>query len=163
MPKVTFASNRDAPIRPTLRHVDLDKLPVFEELNRLDCLKLLAAVPVGRVALTARALPVVLPVNFALLDGDIVWRSSQGTKLNAAAAGFVVAFEADDYLPERREGWSVMVQGLAHVIVAEDELELARSLPLESWALDGVADRYVRLRPNVMTGKRIRHGARRCG
>lgn len=159
MPKVTFASNRDAPFRPTLRHVDLDELPVFEELNRLDCLKLLAAVAVGRVALTARALPVVLPVNFALLDGDIVWRSSQGTKLNAAAAGFVVAFEADDYLPARREGWSVMVQGLAHVIVAEDELELARSLPLESWALDGVADRYVRLRPNIMTGKRIRHVA----
>jgi len=130
---------------------------VFEGLNREDCLELLAHEPVGRVALTARALPVVLPVNFALLDGDIVWRSAQGTKLNAASAGFVVAFEVDCYETDRREGWSVMVQGLAHVMTDPEEIARAKELPLESWALDGIADRYVRLVPNIVTGMRIRH------
>jgi nitroimidazol reductase NimA-like FMN-containing flavoprotein (pyridoxamine 5'-phosphate oxidase superfamily) len=109
------------------------------------------------VALTARALPIVLTVNFAVLDGDIVWRSAQGTKLNATAAGFVVAFEADHYDPDHKEGWSVMVQGMAHVITDHGDLERAHELALESWALDGVADRYVRLVPNIMTGMRIRH------
>ncbi len=129
----------------------------FEELDREDCLALLRDEPVGRVALTARALPVVLPVNFALMEGDIVWRSAQGTKLNDASAGFVVAFEADHYDTERKLGWSVMIQGLAHVIEDAEELALARELPLESWALEGAADRYVRLVPNVVTGTRIRH------
>ena len=133
-----------------------DQRLVFEELDREDCLALLRDEPVGRVALTARALPVVLPVNFALLDGDIIWRSAQGTKLNDASAGFVVAFEADHYELEQKLGWSVMIQGLAHVVTDADELEQARELPLESWALEGAADRYVRLVPNVVTGSRIR-------
>jgi nitroimidazol reductase NimA-like FMN-containing flavoprotein (pyridoxamine 5'-phosphate oxidase superfamily) len=137
--------------------VGCDQRLVFEELDREDCLALLRDEPVGRVALTARALPVVLPVNFALLDGDIVWRSAQGTKLNDASAGFVVAFEADHYETEQKVGWSVMIQGLAHVVTDADELEKTRELPLESWALEGAADRYVRLVPNVVTGTRIRH------
>ncbi len=138
--------------------MESDRRADFEELDREDCLALLRDEPVGRVALTARALPVVLPVNFALMEGDIVWRSAQGTKLNDASAGFVVAFEADHYDPERKLGWSVMIQGLAHVIEDAEELARARELPLESWALEGAADRYVRLVPNVVTGTRIRHG-----
>ena len=137
--------------------MERDRGPVFEELDPDTCLRLLSREPVGRVALTARALPVVLPVNFALLDGDIVWRSAQGTKLNAAAAGFVVAFEVDRLQPDRKEGWSVMVQGLAHMITDPAELERAKQLGIESWALDGVADRYVRLVPNIVTGMQIRH------
>jgi nitroimidazol reductase NimA-like FMN-containing flavoprotein (pyridoxamine 5'-phosphate oxidase superfamily) len=138
--------------------VEIDRRADFEELDREDCLALLRDESVGRVALTARALPVVLPVNFALMEDDIVWRSAQGTKLNDASAGFVVAFEADHYDPERKFGWSVMIQGLAHVIEDAEELARARELPLESWALEGAADRYVRLVPNVVTGTRIRHG-----
>lgn len=138
--------------------MESDRRADFEELDREDCLALLRDEPVGRVALTARALPVVLPVNFALMEGDIVWRSAQGTKLNDASTGFVVAFEADHYDPERKLGWSVMIQGLAHVIEDAEELAQARELPLESWALEGAADRYVRLVPNIVTGTRIRHG-----
>ncbi len=134
-----------------------DRRPAFEELDREDCLALLADEPVGRVALTARALPVVLPVNFALLDGNIVWRSAQGTKLNDASVGFVVAFEADHYEPDHMRGWSVMIQGLAHVITDSDELRRARDLPLESWAIEGAADRYVCLVPNIVTGRRVHH------
>lgn len=132
-----------------------DRGPVFEELDREDCLALLREEPVGRVALTSRALPVVLPVTFAMLDGQIVWRSAQGTKLSDASAGFVVAFEADHYDAQHRRGWSVMIQGLAHVITDSEELERARLLPLESWALEGAADHYVCLVPNIVTGMRI--------
>jgi len=108
------------------------------------------------VALTARALPIVLPVNFAFLDGDIVWRSAQGTKLNDASAGFVVAFEVDHYERDHTQGWSVMVQGLAHVVTDDEELDRAMELPLDPWALDGTADRYICLEPNIVTGMRIR-------
>lgn len=135
--------------------MECDQRPAFEELGPEDCLELLREEPVGRVALTARALPVVLPVNFALLDGDVVWRSAQGTKLNDASTGFVVAFEADHFEPDHKQGWSVMIQGLAHVITDVEELDRAKELPLEPWALDGVADRYVCLVPNIVTGMRV--------
>ena len=136
--------------------VESERRPIFEELSSGDCLELLASVPVGRVALTARALPVVLPVNFALWDGDVIWRSAQGARLHAAAVGYVVAFEADAYDPETRDGWSVMIQGVAQVVTDPAELAQARNLPLEAWALDGDADRYVRLTPNIVSGTRIR-------
>ena len=137
--------------------MDCDRRLLFEDLGREDCLELLQGEHVGRVALTAQALPIVLPVNFALLDGDIVWRSAQGTKLNDASAGFVVAFEVDSYELDHQQGWSVMVQGLAHVVTDDEELDRAMELPLEPWALDGMADRYVCLVPNIVTGMRVRH------
>ncbi len=138
------------------RSVECDQRPVFEELGRDDCLELLRREPVGHVALTARALPVVLPVNFAVLDGDIVWRSAEGTKLNDASADLVVAFEADHYSPDHTQGWTVMIQGLAHVLTDVDDLDRAKELPLEPWTLEGAADRYICLVPDVVTGVRVR-------
>jgi nitroimidazol reductase NimA-like FMN-containing flavoprotein (pyridoxamine 5'-phosphate oxidase superfamily) len=135
--------------------VGCSQRPVFEDIGREDCLELLRDEPVGHVALTARALPVVLPVNFVVLDGDIVWRSAQGTKLNEASSDFVVAFEADHYEADHSQGWSVMVQGLAHVVTDVGELDRAQAIPLESWTLDGAADRYVCLVPDLVTGTRI--------
>ena len=81
-------------------------MPASEE-----CLALLATVPVGRVGVTMNALPVVLPVNFAVLDGDIVFRTVEGTRFHAAAAGTVVAFEVDSYDPDGASGWSVVGSG----------------------------------------------------
>jgi hypothetical protein len=130
--------------------------PIFEELGPEDCLDLLRDEPVGHVALTKRALPVVVPVNFAVLDGDIVWRSDEATGLSGASADFVVAFEADHYEAGYTQGWSVMVQGLAHVVTDTEELDLARGLTLESWTASGTPDRYVRLVPNLVTGTRLR-------
>jgi len=129
--------------------------PVFEELCPEDCLELLRDEPVGHVALSTRALPVVLPVNFAVLDGDIVWRAGRSTNLCDASANHVVAFEADHYDPDRAQRWSVMVQGLAHVMT-DAELERARQLSLESWTLEGTADDYICLVPNIVTGTRVR-------
>ena len=46
-----------------------------------ECLRLLASTTVGRVALTSKALPVILPVNYAV-DGDtVVIRTRPGSLL----------------------------------------------------------------------------------
>jgi nitroimidazol reductase NimA-like FMN-containing flavoprotein (pyridoxamine 5'-phosphate oxidase superfamily) len=136
--------------------VECCRRPVFEQLGPEDCLELLREEPVGHVALTAHALPVVLPVNYAIVDGDILWRSPESAKLNDTSSEFVVAFEADHYELRRTLGWSVMVQGLAHIVTDADELDRARELPLESWTLEARADTYVRLVPNIVTGMRVR-------
>jgi nitroimidazol reductase NimA-like FMN-containing flavoprotein (pyridoxamine 5'-phosphate oxidase superfamily) len=85
--------------------------PELSVLSRDECLRLLGGVAVGRVGLSIDALPVVLPVNFALFEEDIVFRTVEGTKFHAAAAGAVVAFEADSYEPGGTSGWGVVCSG----------------------------------------------------
>ena len=126
------------------------------ELEPDECLELLGSVPVGRVGVTIDALPSVLPVNFAVWEGAIVFRTVPGTKLDAAAAGAVVAFEADAYgTSDDPGGWSVLVRGIAREVTDPAELARIASLPLDSWAWDGSATRCVCIEPTVMTGRRV--------
>ena len=130
--------------------------PGIYELTPDDCLRLLKTVPVGRVGVTIDALPVVLPVNFVVNDDAIVFRTVPGTKLDAATKGMVVAFEADHYGTSTEPwGWSVLVRGVAQEITDPTELQAVQTLPLESWALDGSADRYIKIVPTMISGRRV--------
>lgn len=50
---------------------------------------------VGRVALPADGGPLILPVNYRVADGCVVFRAGPGSKLAAAAQGLDVGFEAE--------------------------------------------------------------------
>jgi nitroimidazol reductase NimA-like FMN-containing flavoprotein (pyridoxamine 5'-phosphate oxidase superfamily) len=129
--------------------------PILRELSRGDCLGLLGSAAVGRVGISIDAMPAVLPVNFALHEQTIVFRSGPGTKLSAATCGAVVAFEADGYDAEGHTGWSVMVRGVAHEITDAALLEQVRTLPLDSWALGDHADHFVSIETTLVTGRRF--------
>ena|SRR5438445_9528567 len=131
---------------------------VTETMSPLECVSLLGRVPVGRVGVSIGALPVVLPVNFALFDRSVVFRTVPGTKLDAAVAGAVVAFEADGYDRTGGAGWSVLVQGVASEVTDTAELSALRALPLEAWGVDGDADRFVRVAMTLISGRRFRRG-----
>jgi nitroimidazol reductase NimA-like FMN-containing flavoprotein (pyridoxamine 5'-phosphate oxidase superfamily) len=83
----------------------------FEEIPPEDCLILLDLAYVGRIGVSVQALPVILPVNYVMHEGDVVFRTSSGTKLAAATAGAVVAFEVDHHDAHGTRGWSVLLQG----------------------------------------------------
>lgn len=128
----------------------------MEELSRAKCLELMATVPVGRIGVSVRALPVILPVNFALVGENIVFRTIPGTKLDAATANAVVAFEVDSYAPDGTFGWSVLVQGVSSEITDRGELLALASIPLRSWALDDrTATRLVRIESSFISGRRF--------
>jgi nitroimidazol reductase NimA-like FMN-containing flavoprotein (pyridoxamine 5'-phosphate oxidase superfamily) len=127
----------------------------LEELSRVECVSLLATTTLGRVGVSIAALPAVLPVNFVVDEGEIVFRSVPGTKFDGATARTVVAFEADHYDPETASGWSVLVRGVAREVVDEDELARLRALPLTAWAFDSAAKRFVRIAMELVTGSRI--------
>src|SRR5947207_6690618 len=82
------------------------------EINRDECLQLLAGRRVGRIAFVADGQPLVFPVNYALDDETIVFRSDKGTKLTHAPLT-KVAFEIDAIDETNGEGWDVVVQGHA--------------------------------------------------
>jgi nitroimidazol reductase NimA-like FMN-containing flavoprotein (pyridoxamine 5'-phosphate oxidase superfamily) len=145
-----------SPLAGTAMTADTPSMPPrLTVLTRDECLALLPTVPIGRVGLTLSALPVVLPVNFAVLDGDIVFRTVEGTKFHAAATGTVVAFEVDDHDRDGAWGWSVMVQGPSRVLTEAAEVSQVRRLVVDPWAVDGRADRTVRITNALMSGRRF--------
>ena len=129
----------------------------LEVLGRDECLQLLRTVPVGRLGLSIDALPVVVPVNFALNGHRVVVGTGEGSKLDAAVAGMVVAFEADWWDPFGHRGWSVLVQGPAEVIDSGEELEQVQRLPIRPWGTPRLL-RYVGIPTDVVTGRRLRPG-----
>ncbi|MCU1492543.1 MAG: hypothetical protein JWO62_307 [Acidimicrobiaceae bacterium] len=131
-----------------------DDAPRLEALNRDECLRRLATQSVGRIGITVRALPVVLPVNFGLLGESIVFRTTPGTKLDAATNKTVVAFEVDSYEPDGRSGWSVLVIGRAMKMPA-DEVADAEALVIDAWPLDGQASHFVRIEGSQISGRRF--------
>jgi nitroimidazol reductase NimA-like FMN-containing flavoprotein (pyridoxamine 5'-phosphate oxidase superfamily) len=120
-----------------------------------ECLRLLASTTVGRVALTSKALPVILPVNYAM-DGDtVVIRTRPGSLLaTSRERGVVVAFEVDELARQTCSGWSVLVTGTLREITDVGELARAEQLPLVPW-VGGDRRHFVRITPGLLSGRRI--------
>jgi len=128
----------------------------LEDVPRAECLALLATAKVGRVGLLVDGRSEILPVNFALDGETVLFRTGEGTVLNQASLT-IVAFEADHLDPVTRAGWSVLVQGTARDIgdAIDATSERLRQLSLVTWA-PGRRDRWFEVRPDKVTGRRLR-------
>ena len=86
---------------------------VIEELDEDTCLQLISGGGVGRLAYASRFGPAVLPVNYALHDGAVVFRTAEHGPLDEdlrtgiGGAEYRVAFEIDDIDLAGQQGWSV--------------------------------------------------------
>jgi uncharacterized protein len=126
----------------------------LETIGQDECLQLLSSARIGRLALSVRALPVVLPVNFALAPDGIVIRTGAETKLDQACDHAVVAFEVDGFDAITETGWSVLVQGTATVLSAPAELHDVTLLGLAPWG-NPHADAFVKVGLDLVTGRRL--------
>ena len=136
--------------------IDRDGLEV---LDRTECLRLLGGAAVGRIAGTSGALPVVLPVGYALDGESIVLETGRGTTLDFATTGSVVAFEVDNLHERGHSGWTVMVTGVAQEVRDAPEVDRLRRL-LHDDDQDGSARRFVRISSELVSGRRV-HRAHR--
>lgn len=123
-------------------------------LSREECKVLLAGAGIGRVILTAHALPTALPVSYVVDGDDIIFRTGEGAKLAAAHLGTVVAFEVDNFQPSLRIGWSVVVTGVAKVVTDPDDKRHMDALGIPTWVA-ATSTRYVRLPATMVNGRRI--------
>jgi nitroimidazol reductase NimA-like FMN-containing flavoprotein (pyridoxamine 5'-phosphate oxidase superfamily) len=136
----------------------------LDRLDEAECLRLISPGGVGRLAYTGRYGLTVIPVNYVVHDGTIVFRTAhdsptdQDLRTGIADAEYKVAFEIDDIDAAAKEGWSVLIQGSAHH-VPEDTEERAEVLAaqVEAWP-GGVRDHFLRIIPTRITGRRIRRG-----
>jgi nitroimidazol reductase NimA-like FMN-containing flavoprotein (pyridoxamine 5'-phosphate oxidase superfamily) len=125
----------------------------MESIDRVDCVHLLTAHGLGRLAITVRGQPLILPINYTM-DGDrVVFRTDGGTKLYGAV-GNPVAFEIDGFDRLYHEGWSVVVVGTAEEVHDAAERARLETLPLGPWA-PGAKAHWLRIRPGAITGRRL--------
>ena len=129
----------------------------LSKLSNRESLRLLASVSLGRVVFTIGALPAVRPVNHVLVDDDIIVMTHLGSGLSDTArvnrGAVVVAYEADEFDPVTRTGWSVVATGIARIVT--DPADVARyAAVLRPW-IDQPMDRLVRIRPELVTGYRL--------
>jgi transcriptional regulator with XRE-family HTH domain len=132
--------------------------PHLDTLSEEECEAHLAGGGVGRFVFLAEQGPIALPVNFRLVDGDVVFRTRVEGAL-AAAAGTTVGFEVDRIDPAMSEGWSVLITGRARLIDEPAELKEIIGLgDIEPWP-GGRREALMRIETAAISGRRIRQGA----
>lgn len=122
-------------------------------LTRAECLDRLHTARIGRVGLSIDALPVVLPVSYAILDDDVVFSSLVDAKVAKKGEGVVLAFQVDHFGGSNGQNWSVLVQGRAHEVAEPDELSRCRALSLPSHESTASDASFTRLSTTIITGR----------
>lgn len=126
----------------------------LQVLSRAECIDLLGKTNIGRVGVTSQALPLVLPVSYAMLAEDIVFATTAGSKALAITDRTVIAFEVDNIDLETRSGWSVLAVGLARPFSEGDiDLPAARQLKIDPWAAG--ATLLIRMPTERLSGRRV--------
>jgi nitroimidazol reductase NimA-like FMN-containing flavoprotein (pyridoxamine 5'-phosphate oxidase superfamily) len=137
---------------------------VLETLDEGECLRLIAPGGIGRLVFAGRYDLTVLPVNYRLHDGSILFRTAQDSpteedlRTGIAHAEYRVAFEIDSFDMQAHEGWSVLIQGPAHHLDSEAERAEALAAGVEPWP-GGQREHFIRITPVRITGRRISHRA----
>lgn len=134
---------------------------ITESLDERECLRLVSNGVIGRIAFVGQYDLTVLPVNYRLVDGSILFRTGRDSmtdddlRTGIANAEYKVAFEVDAFDEAAREGWSVLIQGPAHHLDSEAEQAAALGSDVRPWP-GGDKDHFIRVRPVRITGRRVR-------
>jgi hypothetical protein len=126
----------------------------LETLDERECRRLLAPGGIGRFVFTTQRGPVAVPVNYRIMDGDIVFRTAEDTILSAVSDAEPVSFEIDRIDDAMSEGWSVLVTGRVRHF-SPDQLRRLETLSVQPWT-GGQRTVYLLLEPRELTGRRIR-------
>ena len=91
-------------------------------LTEMECRRLLKTVAVGRLGLTERALPVIVPVPFTVCGDDEVIVHATSAVGAGIGGGTIVAFEADEWDPRHGRGWTVSAVGPSWLVTAPERI-----------------------------------------
>jgi uncharacterized protein len=124
----------------------------LRDIDKAECLALLAGHHVGRVAYCDALGPVVLPVNYVLDHGTVVFQISPRSTLAQHLKSGPASFQIDDFDDYNQSGWSVLVRGDAAYIDKEDLPD--NDDPPVAWA-EGQRTFHVRITAHDITGRRL--------
>jgi len=122
-------------------------------LGRDACLGLLGGPTLGRIALSVRALPMILPVPYHFDGQDILLGTGRDTTVARAAPGAIVAFEAGQFDARPEDWWTVSVTGPARLTEDPAQIAALRGSLAAHWLPDPFA--VLALEPTVVSGCRL--------
>jgi nitroimidazol reductase NimA-like FMN-containing flavoprotein (pyridoxamine 5'-phosphate oxidase superfamily) len=127
----------------------------LEHMSPEECLEALRCGVFGRLSFNLDDGPIILPVNYAFVDGCIVMRTAPGSKLSMMPL-MRVAFEIDDVDSYRTWGWSVVVRGRAFDITntIDEQSESFRALPFVPW-IEGDRHHVIKINVHEVSGRRF--------
>jgi uncharacterized protein len=127
----------------------------LETLDLETCLMHLRAEQVGRLAIVADGYPIVLPVNYRLVEtSGLTWvalRTRPGNVIDHASTK--VALEIDSIDPAHRRGWSVLVRGTLHHVDPE-AASFRDRFDAEPWLMTD-RDAWLVIEPFSITGREL--------
>ena len=130
----------------------------IRDLSTQECRMLLSSGVVGRVAISTPTGPHILPVNYSMVDEDIIVRTTPYSLLGTHGRGSTVAFEIDQFDYEQHIGWSVVARGRADLIGDSEQIAHIR----EQWQpvpwASGTRNMYLRVVCSELTGRRLGTG-----
>jgi nitroimidazol reductase NimA-like FMN-containing flavoprotein (pyridoxamine 5'-phosphate oxidase superfamily) len=125
----------------------------LDEIPYSDCMELLRFGRFGRLAIDANEVPVIVPVNYRLVEtAHRVWiavRTRPGNLLDRDR--IPVAFEIDHVDHRSREGWSVLVRGML-LRVDRSAAAFDRRFDPDPW-IAAERDRWLVIEPFSVTGR----------
>jgi uncharacterized protein len=125
------------------------------ELDREECVRRLIDAPWARIAFTTDSGPRILPINHLVVDGEVYFRTSPGSKLASAVRGAPVALEVDGGDAASRLGWSVVARGRSSIVHDEGLIERLMLQPFEPWTLPEDKAFWVWIEIDDITGRTI--------
>jgi len=130
--------------------------PMLDQLSTETCIELLRMHLVGRIAVVVDNFPIVMPVNYRLVEThDARWlvvRTRPGNELDRR--GENAAFQIDNVDPVHRSGWSVLVRGQLSDLDSETISRLGPEIDPLPWAPG--RDSWLALQATQITGRRLR-------
>lgn len=136
-------------------HVDIPA--ALATLSTTECWSFLRSAAVGRLGVSVDGRQDIFPVNHVVSRESVVFRTAQGSKLDASVDQ-PVAFEVDGFDTATGDAWSVVVKGIARELRDRDELIRALRLPITPWP-GGLKPRIVQIDPypdsGAVTGRRF--------
>jgi nitroimidazol reductase NimA-like FMN-containing flavoprotein (pyridoxamine 5'-phosphate oxidase superfamily) len=123
-----------------------------------ECLERIRSTAVGRVAFTRDGQIILLPVHHVVRGMDVYFRTSGGSKIEAAADHDPMGFEVDEYDASAATGWSVALSGTASVVDDDEFAAELESLDRRPWPIGEGGGRdsvWIRIRSEQITGREL--------
>jgi nitroimidazol reductase NimA-like FMN-containing flavoprotein (pyridoxamine 5'-phosphate oxidase superfamily) len=128
----------------------------LEPLTDDECRQLLSLSGIGRIAFVVDGLPMILPVNYRLLNDEtgiwILLCTRPGNAIDSAPDR--VAFEVDGIDYDHHQGWSVLARGVLHHLDHNEIELLAKRFDPQPWPGQDRTE-WLAIKPQVITGRRL--------
>jgi nitroimidazol reductase NimA-like FMN-containing flavoprotein (pyridoxamine 5'-phosphate oxidase superfamily) len=124
----------------------------FTELTLEECWELLRRHELGRLAFHLADEVHITPVNYAVDEDTLLFRTAAGSKLLAVVMNSDVAFEIDEH--DEHTARSVILRGRAELL-DEYSAHRAENLPLRPW-VENPKENVVEITPTEISGRSFR-------